>query len=75
MDQATAKNWLHNLETLGIVFLLRPYSNKVPKRTVSTLFELIGKSPLERETGAVLCMANRLEAFDQDNLIVPISLI
>ena len=167
IDQATAKNWLHILETLGIVFLLRPYSNNVLKRTVSTpklyfydtglvcyltrwsspetamngamngallenytvseivktyqnagqepflyyyrdkdareidllleqdgklfpieikkmaappkkltkVFELIGKSPLERGTGAVLCMADRLGAFDLDNLIVPISLI
>ena len=167
IDQATAKNWLYILEALGIVFLLRPYSNNVLKRTVSTpklyfydtglvcyltrwsspetamngamngallenytvaeivktyqnagqepflyyyrdkdareidllleqdgklfpieikkmaappkkltkVFELIGKSPLERGTGAVLCMADRLGAFDQDNLIVPISLI
>ena len=167
IDQATAKSWLHILEALGIVFLLRPYSNNVLKRTVSTpklyfydtglvcyltrwsspetamsgamngallenytvaeivksyqnagqepylyyyrdkdareidllleqdgklfpieikkmaapqkkltkVFELIDKSPLERGTGAVLCMADQLGAFDQDNLIVPISLI
>ncbi len=131
IDQATAKNWLHILEALGIVFLLRPYSNNVLKPTVSTpklyfydtglvcyltrwnspetamygamngalleqdgkllpieikkmaappkkltkVFELIGKSPLERGTGAVLCMADRLGAFDQENLIVPLSLI
>lgn len=167
IDQATAKNWLRILEALGIIFLLRPYSNNVLKRTVSTpklyfydtglvcyltlwsspetamsgamngallenytvaeiiksyqntgqepylyyyrdkdareidllleqdgklfpieikkttaplkkltkVFELIGKSPLERGTGAVLCMADKLGAFDQDNLIVPISLI
>ena len=167
IDQATAKNWLHILEALGIVFLLRPYSNNVLKRTVSTpklyfydtglvcyltrwsspetamngamngallenytvseivktyqnagqepflyyyrdkdareidllleqdgklfpieikkmaappkkltkVFELISKSPLERGTGAVLCMAERLGAFDKENLIVPISLI
>lgn len=167
IDQATAKNWLHILEALGIVFLLRPYSNNVLKRTVSTpklyfydtglvcylthwsspetamngamsgallenyavaeimktyqnagqepflyyyrdkdareidllieqdgklfpieikkmatppkkltkVFELIDKSPLQRGTGAVLCMADQLGAFDQDNLIVPIALI
>lgn len=167
IDQATAKNWLHILEALGIVFLLRPYSNNVLKRTVSTpklyfydtglvcyltrwsspetvmngamsgallenyavaeimktyqnagqepflyyyrdkdareidllleqdgklfpieikkmaappkkltkVFELIDKSPLQRGTGAVLCMADKLGAFDQDNLIVPIALI
>ena len=167
IDQATAKNWLHILEALGIVFLLRPYSNNVLKRTVSTpklyfydtglvcyltrwsspetamngamsgallenyavaeitktyqnagqepflyyyrdkdareidllleqdgklfpieikkmaappkkltkVFDLIDKSPLERGTGAVLCMADKLGAFGQDNLIVPIALI
>ncbi len=167
IDQATAKSWLHILEALGIVFLLRPYSNNVLKRTVSTpklyfydtglvcyltrwsspetamngamsgallenyavaeimktyqnagqesflyyyrdkdareidllleqdgklfpieikkmaappkkltkVFELIDKSPLQRGTGAVLCMADNLGAFDQNNLIVPIALI
>ena len=32
----TAKNWIHILETLGIIFLLHPYSNKVLKRTIKT---------------------------------------
>ena len=36
IDQTTAKNWLHVLEALGIIFLLEPYSNNVLKRTVST---------------------------------------
>lgn len=167
IDQATAKNWLHILEALGIVFLLHPFSNNVLKRTVSTpklyfydtglvcyltrwtsaetamegamngallenyvvaeivksyqnvgqeaflyyyrdsdakeidlllerdgrlfpveikkmaapprkltrVFDLIDKSPLQRGTGAVVCMADQLGAFDQDNLIVPVSLI
>lgn len=167
IDQATAKNWLHVLEALGIIFLLEPYSNNVLKRTVSTpklyfydsgivcyltrwsspetamegamsgallenytvaeiiktyqnagqepflyyyrdkdareidlilerdgklfpieikkmasppkkltkVFDLIDKSPLQRGTGAILCMADQLGAFDQNNLIVPISLI
>lgn len=167
IDQTTAKNWLHVLEALGIIFLLAPYSNNVLKRTVSTpklyfydsgivcyltrwsspetamegamsgallenytvaeiiktyqnagqepflyyyrdkdareidlilerdgklfpieikkmasppkkltkVFDLIDKSPLQRGTGAILCMADQLGAFDQNNLIVPISLI
>lgn len=167
IDQTTAKNWLHVLEALGIIFLLEPYSNNVLKRTVSTpklyfydsgivcyltrwsspetamegamsgallenytvaeiiktyqnagqepflyyyrdkdareidlilerdgklfpieikkmasppkkltkVFDLIDKSPLQRGTGAILCMADKLGAFDQNNLIVPISLI
>lgn len=32
----TAKAWINVLETLGIVFLLHPYSNNVLKRTVKT---------------------------------------
>lgn len=167
IDQVTAKNWLHILEALGIVFLLHPFSNNVLKRTVSTpklyfydtglvcyltrwtsgdtamegamngallenytvaevvksyqnagqepylyyyrdadakeidlilerdgklfpmeikkmalppkkltkVFDLIDKSPLQRGTGAVLCMADKLGAFDQNNLIIPIPLI
>ena len=167
IDQTTAKNWLHVLEALGIIFLLEPYSNNVLKRTVSTpklyfydsgivcyltrwsspetamegamsgallenytvaeiiktyqnagqepflyyyrdkdareidlilerdgklfpieikkmasppktltkVFDLIDKSPLLRGTGAILFMADQLGAFDQNNLIVPISLI
>lgn len=36
IDIPTAKAWLNILETLGIVFLLYPYSNNVLKRTIKT---------------------------------------
>lgn len=36
IDQVTAKAWLTILETLGIVFLLHPFSNNVLKRTIKT---------------------------------------
>lgn len=167
IDQSTAKAWLCILETLGIVFLLHPYSNNVLKRTIKTpklyfydtglvcyltkwsspevaengamsgallenfavseimksyqnagkepyinyyrdrdareidviiegdgklcpleikktatpdkritkAFGIIDKSPLVLGTSAVLCMSDRLSAFDSDNLIVPIWLI
>lgn len=163
----TAKSWLNILETLGIVFLLHPYSNNVLKRTIRTpklyfydtglvcyltrwssaevaesgamsgallenftvselmksyqnvgltpylyfyrdrdakeidvilegngklfpleikktatpdkrivrTFDIIEKSPLERGTGAVLCMAQEFSAFDSENLIVPVWMI
>ena len=164
IDIQTAKSWLNILETLGIVFLLHPYSNNVLKRTIRTpklyfydtglvcyltrwssaevaesgamsgallenftvselmksyqntglspylyfyrdrdakeidvilegngklypleikktatpdrrlvrTFDVIEKSPLERGTGAVLCMAQEFSAFDRENLIVPV---
>ena len=167
IDMPTAKNWINILETLGIIFLLHPYSNNVLKRTIKTpkvyfydtglvcyltrwsspevaesgamsgallenytvseimksyqnaglepylyfyrdrdakeidvilegdgklcpleikktvtpdkrltrAFSVIDKSPLRLGTGAVLCMAEKLSAFDSSNLIIPIWLI
>jgi predicted AAA+ superfamily ATPase len=36
IDQTTAKAWSRVLETLGIIFYLRPYSNNTLKRTLKT---------------------------------------
>ena len=167
IDIQTSKAWVNILETLGIIFLLHPYSNNVLKRTIKTpklyfydtglvchltrwsspevaesgamsgallenfavseimkgyqnaglepylyfyrdrdakeidiilegdgklcpleikktalpekrltrVFKVIDKSPLQPGTGAVLCMADKLSAFDSENLIVPIWMI
>ena len=167
IDIQTAKSWLNILETLGIVFLLHPYSNNVLKRTIRTpklyfydtglvcyltrwssaevaekgamsgallenftiseiaksyqnagrspylyfyrdrdakeidvvleengklypleikktaapdrritnTFAMVNRSPLERGTGAVLCLAQEFSAFDRDDLIIPIWMI
>ncbi len=167
IDEITAKAWVNILETLGIIFLLHPYSNNVLKRTIKTpkvyfydtglvcyltkwsspevvesgamsgallenyavseimksyqnaglepyiyfyrdrdtkeidvimegdgqlfpleikktaspdkrivkTFGVINKAPLKIGTGAVLCMADKLGAFDRENLIVPIWMI
>jgi len=36
IDQATARNWLNILETLGLIFYLHPYSNNLLKRTIKS---------------------------------------
>ena len=36
IDIRTSKAWINILETLGIIFLLHPYSNNVLKRTIKT---------------------------------------
>ena len=36
IDMVTAKAWVDILETLGIIFLLHPYSNNALKRTIKT---------------------------------------
>jgi predicted AAA+ superfamily ATPase len=167
IGQKTAKDWMNILETLGIVFMLHPYSNNVLKRTIKTpklyfydtglvchltkwsspevaesgamsgallenftvseimkgyqnrghepylyyyrdhdgreidliiegdgrlnpieikktvspdkrltcVLDIIGKSSLQPGTGAVLCAADQLGAFDKDHLIIPIWMI
>lgn len=167
IDMITAKAWVNVLETLGIIFLLHPYSNNVLKRTIKTpkvyfydtglvcyltkwsspevaesgamsgallenfavseimksyqnaglepyiyfyrdrdakeidvviegdgklcpleikktatpdkriikTFGVLDKAAMEIGTGAVLCMAEQLGAFDRENLIVPIWMI
>jgi hypothetical protein len=167
IDIQTSKAWINILETLGIIFLLHPYSNNVLKRTIKTpklyfydtglvcyltrwsspevaeigamsgallenyavseimksyqnagrepfiyfyrdrdakeidvilerdgqlhpleikkaslpekritrVFGVIDRGPLQRGTGAVLCMADHFSAFDRDNLIIPIWMI
>ena len=36
IDQATVKSWLNILETIGLIFYLRPYSNNILKRTIKS---------------------------------------
>jgi len=167
INQETAKNWLYLLETLGIIFFIRPYHNNILKRMIKTpklyfydtglvtyltkwsspetvmngamngaflenyciaeivkgyenagkeaflyfyrdkdskeidlllegdgllnpveikktaspvkgmisSFSTLEKPPLQRGTGALICLAERFSAFDQDNLIVPVGLL
>lgn len=46
-----------------------------PSQRMIKAFSLIDRSPLLPGTSAVLCMSDRLSAFDSDNLIVPIWMI
>lgn len=54
MDVQTSKAWVDILETLGIIFLLHPYSNNVPKRTVKT------PKVYFYDTGLVCCLTRWL---------------
>jgi predicted AAA+ superfamily ATPase len=46
-----------------------------PEKRLLRAFGVIDKAPLRRGTGAVLCMAEKLGAFDRENLIVPVWMI
>lgn len=63
------------LERDGQLHPIEIKKTATPGNKLTQVFSLIEKSPLQRGTGAVLCMADKLGAFDWDNLIIPIPLI
>ena len=63
------------IESDGVLFPIEIKRTATPEKKLTRAFDVIDKSSLLRGTGAVLCMAERLGAFDRDNLIVPVWLI
>ena len=63
------------LEGDGKLCPLEIKKTATPDQRLTRVFGVIDKSPLQRGTGAVLCMADKFSAFDSDNLIVPIWMI
>lgn len=63
------------MEGDGHLYPIEIKKTATPEKKMIRNFTIIEKSPLQRGVGAVLCMAEKLGAFDQDNLIVPIGLI
>lgn len=63
------------IEKDGKLHPLEIKKTALPKRGLTNVFEVIDKYPLERGTGAIMCMSDKLSAFDKDNLIIPIWLI
>jgi predicted AAA+ superfamily ATPase len=63
------------MESDGQLFPMEIKKTANPSKILTKPFKVIEKSPLKRGTGAVLCLSERLSAFDRENLIVPIWLI
>jgi predicted AAA+ superfamily ATPase len=63
------------MERDGKLFPMEIKKTTTPEKRLTNVFSVIDKSPLQRGTGAVLCMAAQLGAFDRENLIVPIWII
>ncbi len=63
------------IEADGKLYPIEIKKTTTPEKKMIRNFDIIAKSPLERGTGAVLCMAETLGAFDSENLIVPIRCI
>ena len=63
------------IEENGTLFPLEIKKTASPDKRLPRTFSLLDKPPLRVGTGAILCMAERLGAFDKNCLIVPIWLI
>lgn len=63
------------LEGNGKYYPIEIKKTASPDIRLTRVFQVLDKFPLQRGTGAVLCTAEKLSAFNKDNLIVPIGMI
>lgn len=63
------------MESNGTLYPLEIKKSVSPDKRIIRTFNIIDKSPLKKGTGAILCMASKLSAFDRNNLVVPIWMI
>lgn len=63
------------MESDGTLYPLEIKKTAMPDKRIIRTFKVIDKAPLKKGTGAVLCLTDKLGAFDSDNLIVPIWMI
>lgn len=63
------------MERDGTLYPIEIKKTVAPEKRMIANFSVIEKSALRRGTGAILCMSEKLGAFDCENLIVPIGLI
>lgn len=63
------------IEGDGVVNPIEIKKTATPDKRILRTFGVIDKTPLCVGTSAVLCMSDKLSAFDRNNLIVPIWMI
>jgi predicted AAA+ superfamily ATPase len=60
------------LEQDGVLYPMEIKKTALPDKRLTNVFKVIERTSLQRGIGAVLCLTDKLSAFDKDNLIVPI---
>lgn len=63
------------LESDGCLYPLEVKRTTSPDIRLTQVFGLLDKASLERKTGGIICLSDRLSAFDSKNLIIPVGLI
>ena len=60
------------LESNGILSPLEIKKTSLPEPRLTKVFSVLEKSGMQIGTGGILCMSDKLSAFNKDNLIIPI---
>lgn len=63
------------MEGDGMLYPIEIKKTATPEKKLTRVFGLLDKGPLKLGTSAILCMSEKLSAFDSNNLIIPIGLI
>lgn len=63
------------IEQDGVLYPLEVKKTASPDSRITRVFDVINKSPFERGTGGILCLAEKLTALDKDNLVIPIGMV
>ena len=63
------------LERDGVLCPIEIKKTALPDKRLTKVFNVINKPPLRRGTGAVICINDRLSAFDNSNIIVPVGML
>lgn len=60
------------LESNGTLSPLEIKKTSMPEKRLTNVFKVLEKSGMKIGTGGILCMSDKLTAFDKNNLIIPI---
>ena len=63
------------IEADGTLYPIEIKKTAMPNIQLTNVFNVLDKSNMKRGNGAIICMKDKLSAFDNKNYIIPISLI
>ena len=63
------------IEADGTLYPIEIKKTATPNIQLTSVFNVLDKSNMKRGNGAIICMKDKLSAFDNKNYIIPISLI
>ena len=63
------------MERDGILYPAEIKKTAMPDKRLTRVFNVLDKPPIQRGMGAVICMSDKLSAFDSNNLIISVGML